>query len=185
MSNGQDLHIEKNTTRIGLLIAVLAAAMVLTQIAGENAQTEAISRTVQTSNLWAFFQAKTIRKTILETAADDLEMTAIAASSQQDQVRAKIEKWRALAATYESEPDTGEGRRELMVRARAMDAERAYYAAQDEAFDTATGCLQIAILLASTAVITGLLWLAYLAGALGLVGAGVGIIAVLSPALIG
>ncbi|MDZ4792295.1 MAG: hypothetical protein SGJ17_13995 [Hyphomicrobiales bacterium] len=40
MSNGLDLHIDKNTTRIGLLIAVLAAAMVMTQIAGENAQTE-------------------------------------------------------------------------------------------------------------------------------------------------
>jgi uncharacterized protein (DUF2267 family) len=180
MSQGLDLHIDKNASRVGLLIAALATALVFVQIAGEDAQTKSISKTVEAADLWSFFQAKTIRKTVLETAADDLEMTAPGNAAAAE----KIAKWRALAATYESEPDKGEGRRELMVRARAVEKEREFYAEQDQTFDIAAGALQIAILLASTAVITGVIWLAYLSGALGFGGAVLGAVAAWAPHLL-
>src|SRR5207249_1255798 len=56
--------------RIGILIAVLAALLALTETGGKSAQTEALDANLQASDLWAFFQAKTVRLTTLRTAAE-------------------------------------------------------------------------------------------------------------------
>ena len=56
--------------RIGLLIAALAALLALTETGGKSAQTEALNANVQASDLWAFFQAKTVRLTTIRTAAE-------------------------------------------------------------------------------------------------------------------
>jgi hypothetical protein len=37
---------------------------------GKGAQTESISKNVESSNFWAFFQAKSIRRTMVQTRAD-------------------------------------------------------------------------------------------------------------------
>jgi uncharacterized protein DUF4337 len=56
--------------RIGLLIAMLAALLALTEVGGKSAQTEALNANVQASDLWTFFQAKTVRLTTIRTAAE-------------------------------------------------------------------------------------------------------------------
>jgi hypothetical protein len=48
-----------------LLIAVLALVFTLTEVAGDDAKTTAQMKNVESANLWAFFQARTIRQTIL------------------------------------------------------------------------------------------------------------------------
>src|ERR1039457_2816623 len=60
-----------STRRIGLLIAALAALLALTEAGGKSAQTEALNANVQASDLWAFFQSKTIRITTIRTAAGE------------------------------------------------------------------------------------------------------------------
>ena len=55
--------------RVALLIAALALALALTEVAGDDAKTEAQMRNVESANLWAFFQARTIRQTV--TTAHD------------------------------------------------------------------------------------------------------------------
>src|SRR5271163_521088 len=62
--------------RIALVIAILALFLSFSETLGKSAQTEAISANVESSNLWAFFQAKTIRMTVLRTAADEMKVTA-------------------------------------------------------------------------------------------------------------
>ena len=74
-------------------------------------------------------------------------------------------------ARWESEPETGEGRRELMERAKAAEAERDRAMHDDGRYDTASALLQVGIVLASAGIITGMVALAWVAGALGLVGA--------------
>ena len=56
---------------------------------------------------------------------------------------------------YESEPDTGEGKKELMVRARTHEQERDVAMQRDPWFDYAEALLQIAIVLTSVAIIAG------------------------------
>src|SRR5262245_5334291 len=70
--------LESRNKRIALLIAIIALFLAFSETLGKSAQTAAISYNVEASNLWAFFQAKTIRRTLVETAAQ--EMTVLAAS---------------------------------------------------------------------------------------------------------
>src|SRR5690242_20542111 len=112
--------------RIALLIAVLALFLSFSETLGKSAQTEAIDANVKTSDTWAFFQAKDIRRTTLNTAADQ---TALLAGTMTDPaakaaIDKQIETWRATAARYESDPKTGEGRKELAERAKEQEAER-------------------------------------------------------------
>src|SRR6202008_4541725 len=110
-------HASGSNKKIALLIAVIALFLALSETLGKGAQTEAISANVEASNLWAFFQAKTIRMTTLRTAAEETKITATTASDAA--VKAAMEKqidaWQATANRYDDEPSTNEGRKQLTV----------------------------------------------------------------------
>ena len=72
-------HASHENSRIALLIAVLALFLSFSETLGKSAQTEAISANVKSSTLWAFFQAKTVRMTLVKTAAEELKVAAAAA----------------------------------------------------------------------------------------------------------
>ena len=59
--------------RIALLISVLALFLAVAETGAKSAQTDAISSNVQAANLWAFFQARSIRQTTVRTAAEAAE----------------------------------------------------------------------------------------------------------------
>jgi hypothetical protein len=158
--------------RVAILIAILAAMLALAETGGSQAKQDALNANIEASNLWAFFQAKTIRQTVLRTASESLEIEMrTLASAQVEAATKRMDAWKATAQRYESEPETGEGRRELMGRAKAMEAKRDRALAADHVFEIASGALQIGIVLASAAVITGAIWLAFTAIGLGLIGA--------------
>src|SRR6187402_1275649 len=117
-------HIDPSNRKVALLIAVLAAFLAFSETLGSSAQTEALSRNIEASNLWAFFQAKTIRLTTLRTAAEALEIDAALAVAPEAKalIEKRVASWRKSADRYESEPATQEGRKELV--ARAKDAEK-------------------------------------------------------------
>ena len=54
---------------VALLISVLALVLAFSETLGKGAQTNALALNIEASNLWNFFQAKTIRQTVLRTAA--------------------------------------------------------------------------------------------------------------------
>src|ERR1700682_189873 len=66
--------------RTRLVTAVLAVFLPFSATAGKGAQTEAISKNVESSDLWAFFQAKNIRITQVTTAAEEMAVTAAGAA---------------------------------------------------------------------------------------------------------
>src|SRR5256885_11230304 len=83
---------------IALLISVLALVLAFSETLGKSAQTNALSLNIEASNLWAFFQAKTIRQTVLRTAAEELEVSGASENSKK-----QIAKWRETAQRYQSE----------------------------------------------------------------------------------
>src|SRR6476646_6452325 len=93
---------------IALLISVLALVLAFSETLGKSAQTAALACNIEASNLWAFFQAKTIRQTVLRTAAEELEVSNPSESSKK-----QVAKWRETAQRYQNEPETGEGRDQL------------------------------------------------------------------------
>jgi hypothetical protein len=161
--SGHGAHIEPGNKKIALLIALLALVLAFSETLGKSAQTAALTHNVEAANLWSFFQAKTIRMTTLRTAAETLE----AEPQVGEAAKAQIAKWKATAARYDSEPETREGRKELMARAKELEGKRDSAMAAYHHYELASGLVQIAIVLASSMIITGIAALGWTAVALG------------------
>ena len=117
---------------IALLIAIIALCLALSETLGKGAQTESIGKNVEASNLWAFFQAKSIRRTTVQTAAEQAKLGLGAASDDATKaaVQKQIDDWQKTAARYRSEPEdqgrhraTGRTRQARRGRARPRGSE--------------------------------------------------------------
>ena len=176
-------HIDPSNRKIALLISVLAMVLALSETLGKSAQTAALSYNVEASNLWSFFQAKTIRMTTLRTAAEALELELPKASRPEakDAMEKRIADWKKTVARYDAEPETGEGRKELAARAKIAEEKRDRSLAAYHHYEVGSAALQIAIVLASAEVITGVVFLTWLSGGLGLVGIAFCLIGLFAP----
>jgi ABC-type multidrug transport system fused ATPase/permease subunit len=184
MSGGHG-HVDTSNKRIALLVAVLAAALAVSEMGGKSSQTNALVSHTEASNLWNFFQAKTIRQTVLRTAADEAEAalkdTPQAAAPA---MKAQSERWRQTAQRYETEPETGEGRKELMARAKAKEEHRNKSLAAYHMFEYASAAFQLAIVLAGASALTSVVWLMVISCGLGVVGVGFTALAFIAPTLV-
>jgi Domain of unknown function (DUF4337) len=179
-------HASGENKKIALLIAVLALFLAISETLGKGAQTESISKNVEASNLWAFFQAKSIRRTVVQTAADQGKLTL--GSATDDAMKAAVQKqiddWQKTAARYRSEPETGEGTEQLAEKAKEAEHQRDEATAKYHHFELASAAFQIGIVLASATIITGMLPLAWIAGLLTLGGLGMTVLGVWAPHLL-
>jgi hypothetical protein len=176
-------HMAGSNKRIALLIAVIALFLAFSETLGKSAQTAALSDNVEASNLWAFFQAKTIRITTLRTAMDSRKLDADAATDPalKDALTKQIERWNATAGRYEDEAEPPEGRKQLMARAKEAEHRRDTSLAKYHHFEVASAAFQIGIVLASATVITGMMALTYLAGGLAAAGLAFTVIGLFAP----
>ncbi|TPQ34406.1 hypothetical protein C2U70_17095 [Bradyrhizobium guangdongense] len=167
-------HASGSNKKIALLIAVLALFLAISETLGKGAQTESISKNVEASNLWAFFQAKSIRRTVVQVAADQgkLELGATTDDARKAAVQKQIDDWTKTAARYRSEPETGEGTEQLAEKAKHAEHERDEATAKYHHFELASAAFQIGIVLASATIITGMAALAWVAGLLTIAGLG-------------
>lgn len=101
--------------KAGWVITVIAALLAVNTYIANGNSSKVLSNTIKANDTWAFYQAKSIKQTLAEQSLDD----AIARKDNE-----KADKLRAKIARYESEPATGEGKKELMAKARALEAER-------------------------------------------------------------
>jgi len=164
-------HASVENRKIALLIAVIALFLALSETLGKGAQTESIAKNVEASNLWAFFQAKTIRRTVVQTAADQGKLALGAADdATKAALQKQIDDWQKTAARYRSEPETGEGTEQLSERAKHAEHERDQATAKYHHFELASAAFQIAIVLASATILTGIAAIAWISGLLTLAG---------------
>jgi hypothetical protein len=172
--------------RVAILIAVLAALLAITDMGGKSAQNTYTASNIEASNLWAFFQAKTVRTTMVRTAAEALAVAAPAGlpPDRAQAVAAQIAQWKASAERYDSEPSTGEGRQQLAARAKASEAERDHALAAYHLFEYGASAFQLAIVLASASLVTGVALLAFVATGLGGVGTLLALLGGLAPTLL-
>ena len=172
--------------KIALLIAVIALFLALSETLGKGAQTEAISKNVEASNLWAFFQAKSIRRTVVQTAADQskLGIGTTSDDAAKAALQKQIDEWHKTAARYRSEPETGEGQDQLSERAKHAEEERDLAAAKYHHFELASAAFQIGIVLASATIITGIVVLAWISGVLALAGIAITALGIFMPHLL-
>jgi hypothetical protein len=179
-------HASGENRKIALLISVIALFLALSETLGKGAQTESIGKNVEASNLWAFFQAKTVRRTVVQVTAEQSKLTLGTMSDEavKASLQKQIDDWQKTAARYRSEPETGEGSEQLAERAKHAEEERDLATAKYHHYELASAAFQIGIVLASATIITGMLALAWISGALALAGIAMTALGVLSPHLL-
>jgi len=169
-------HEGGHNKQIALIISVLALFLAFSETFGKSAQTAALNAQIEASNLWNFFQAKNIRRTMTLVASDMAKLDAVAATADPHKaaLAKQIDDWTKTAARYQSEPEAGggkgEGTRELARRAQEIEKVRDKELNKYHNFEFASAAFQIGIVLASAAVITGMMALAWGAIAVGLLG---------------
>lgn len=165
---------DKGQRWVAVYIATLAVVLAIGALGGSNATKDVINGNIAASNTYAFYQAKNIRQTSLRLAATQLEALLNATPSLSEAARAELAKaiaaYRATAKRYESEPGTGEGKRELLVKALRHEAARDRAQRRDPYFDYSQAMIQIAIVLASVSLIVSsqiLIGISFTLGGLG------------------
>jgi len=147
----------------GLVIVFMALCLAGNTYIANNFSSVAQTNLLKASNTYGFYQSKSIKQTIAEGQLED---------AKRDNDKDRIAKLEAKIARYESEPEKGEGKKELLEKAQAQDA------ARDEArlhgpWLTFSGMLfQLAIVLLSAAILTvnnNMYRASWAVGALGLI----------------
>jgi hypothetical protein len=167
--------------RAALLIAVLAAVLAIGGLGGGNATDDMVANNIKSSDSWAFYQAKNVRQTMYELAADELEArlaTGNLGPAERSSAQARLKTYKDTVARYDSEPDPkapndplkGEGKKELKARAVSFDSAFDTASARDNNFDLAEVLLQLALVLGSVAILAVNRWILGIATLLGIAG---------------
>ncbi len=82
----------------------------------------------------------------------------------------RIKRYRERVERYESDPSTGEGKKELLAKAKEFEATRERAAERDPNFDFAEALFQIAIVLGSVSIVAASRPLVHLSGILAIAG---------------
>ncbi|HXF53021.1 MAG TPA: DUF4337 domain-containing protein [Hyphomicrobiaceae bacterium] len=160
---------------IGVYIGVLAVVLALCALGGSNASKNATNANIDATNTWAFFQAKNMRRTSYMLAVDELEADLAAHPSMpaeaQRLIEARIAAYREQIRTLTTDAVRREGLDELFEKGKALEQVRDLALQRDPYFDWGQALLQIAIVLASVAIVAGGQLLIWVSAALGLLGA--------------
>jgi len=128
--------------KAGIVICILAALLAINTLVGGSNSSKILNNTIEANNTWAFFQAKSIKQSLaegqLENAKDPKKIR---------ELTAKIER-------YESDPKTGEGKKELMVKAKALEDERSVARTKSPWYTYAGSLFQIAIVLLTASILS-------------------------------
>jgi hypothetical protein len=130
--------------KAGWVIVVLAALLAINTYMGNGNSSRVLNNTIDANNTWAFYQAKSIKQTLAEQSYDE-------AVARKD--TAKAEKLKAKIDRYESDPATGEGKKELMAKARSP-----WYTFAGSLFQIAIVLLSASILAVNNRLYVASLW---------------------------
>ena len=151
-----ETHSDPFKSRCALLVSLLAMVLALASLGGSNASKEATMHNILASNAYAFYQAKNIRQTSYKLAADDFQFILAQeklSPATRELVEGKLQSYKKNIERYESEPDTKEGKKELMEKARKLEADRAVAKSRSPWYTYAGSLFQIAIVLLTASIL--------------------------------
>lgn len=155
LPNPSELHEHAENTfsrRVALVTAVFAVVLAIAALGGNHAMKEMLLSQQQSSDQWAFYQAKVIREHLyrgqkLRLEADLAERDA----SLKPAAREKLEG--LLRRLDEEEKRYGAEKKDIEKAAKDLEHTRDGYALRDPYFLIAEALLQIAIVMASVSIL--------------------------------
>lgn len=135
---------EQTRERTGWIITLLAALLAITSLLDGGNSSQILENTIESNNVWSFYQAKSIKQSLAEISYDNAIRNGD--KKKAETLKSKIER-------YESEPSTGEGKKELMAKARAIEAERAVAEMRSPWYTYSNAFYQIAIVILAASML--------------------------------
>ena len=148
--------------KAGMVISVFALLLAVNSWYGGNLSSLTLNNTIKANNVWAFYQAKSIKQTLAEQSLDD-------ATYRKD--TEKMAKLQAKIDRYESEPATGEGKKELMAKAQKLEVERDEAKKRSPWIGYASTMYQLSIVVLSASILAvsiGMFWGSFFVAGLGI-----------------
>lgn len=130
--------------KAGWVIVVFAALLAINTYMGGSNSSKVLNNTIEANNTWAFYQAKSIKQTLAEQSQDDAKF--------RNDIK-RVENLQQKIDRYESEPATGEGKKELMAKAQKLEADRTVAKQRSPWYTFAGSLFQIAIVLLSASIL--------------------------------
>ncbi len=156
LPNPDEIHEKAESSfgrRVALVTAVFAVMLALAGLGGSNATKEMLLAQQQSSDQWAFYQAKVIREHQYRSQKMRLEADLIERGpSLRPEAREKLE---AVLRKYdEEEKRYNAEKKEIEQAAKRLEAARDRFQAKDPYFDVAEVFLQIAIVMSSVSILS-------------------------------
>lgn len=130
--------------KAGLVIVVMALFMAITTYFANSYSGAVMKNMLKATDTYAFYQSKSIKQSIAEGQVEE-------AKKMND--KARVAKLEAKIARYETEPATGEGKKELLAKAQGFEAARDEAARHSPWLTFASMAFQLAIVLLSASII--------------------------------
>jgi len=148
--------------KAGMVISVFALILAVNSWYGGKLSSITLNNTISANDVWSFYEAKSIKQMLAEQSLDDAQV-------RKD--TKKIEQLEARIARYESDPATGEGKKELMAKAKKLEAERDYAKKQSPWIGYASTLYQLSIVVLSASILAvsmSMFWGSFFVAGLGL-----------------
>lgn len=127
--------------KAGLVINIFALLLAVNSWYGGKLSSTVLNNTIAANDTWSFYQAKAIKQTQYEIAA-------------QETTNPKLrDKWMEKALSYESEPETGEGKKELYEKATKLETDRNQAKLRSPWIGYAGTAFQLAIVILSASIL--------------------------------
>ena len=148
--------------KAGWVITVIALLLAVNTYLANGFSSKVLNNTIAANNVWAFYQAKSIKQALAEQNLED----AVARGD-----KAKAEKMKAKIDRYESDPEKGEGKKELMAKAQKLEADRDTAKRHGPWMTFAGTSYQLAIVLLSASILAVSMSMFYASIGVGVIGA--------------
>ncbi len=154
----QEEAAEQFRRRAAVIIGILAALLAITALGADQARETVTNANIRADDTYNFYQAKNIRQTSYQLAANNLQ-TLLQTNSTlppaaRDSIQARIASYTRTAARYEDDPTGGQGKKQLLEQAVRYEDERARAERQVPSFNDAQALFQIAIVLGSVSIVS-------------------------------
>ena len=142
----------KFTRRVALTTAIFAVILAISSLGGSNAMKEMILSQQQASDQWAYYQAKAGREHFYRGQKMRLELDLLEKETLKPEIRQRYATLLKEMATQEER--YGKERKDIEKEARKLEHERDIARGKDPYFDFSEVLLQIAIVMATVAILS-------------------------------
>lgn len=131
--------------KAALIISIFAAIYSVDAFLASTISSKILNNTIAVNDVWSFYQSKSIKQAIAELARDQ---------ALRDKNVKKADAIQVNIDRYESDPATGEGKRELLAKAKRIEAEIEHLKKQAPWIGLAGSLMQISIVMLTASILS-------------------------------